>query len=88
MTSSDRSDGQTLASWRRSAGLSQAQVAAHVTAVLGRRVTQQNVRWWESGVMPGADVAEAIRIVTGGAVTGFSFGRPKDHNSCNRRNES
>jgi transcriptional regulator with XRE-family HTH domain len=88
MTSSDRPGGPTLAEWRKTVQLSQAQVAAHLTAALGRRVTQQNVRWWESGVMPGADVAEAIRLVTDGAVTGFSFGRPKDHNSRNQRNES
>lgn len=57
--------------------MSQPQAAAMISAALGRPVRQQNVDQWESGVMPGADVAEAIRKVTGGAVTGDSFGRKR-----------
>jgi transcriptional regulator with XRE-family HTH domain len=73
MTSS--SDPLTLAGWRKAKGLSQSQLAAHVSAALGRPVRQQNISWWERGVVPGADVADAIRLVTDGEVTGFSFGR-------------
>ena len=65
----------TLAEWRAVRRLSQAQAAALISAALGRPVRQQNVRHWEAGVMPGADVAEAVRKATGGAVTGDSFGR-------------
>ena len=65
----------TLAEWRATRRLTQARVAAMLSAHLGRLVRQQNVDQWETGVMPGADVAEAVRVVTGGAVTGDSFGR-------------
>lgn len=67
----------TLAGWRKAQGLSQTEMAALISAALGRTVLQQNVYHWESGVMPGADVAEAIRRVTSDAVTGDSFGRSK-----------
>jgi hypothetical protein len=63
--------------WRTAQGLSQNELAFRLSAVLGRTVQQQHVHHWESGVMPGADVAEAIRTLTGGAVTGDSFGRRK-----------
>lgn len=65
----------TLAGWRKANGISQNELASRLSAALGRAVHQQNVHHWESGVMPGADVAEAIRTVTGGAVTGDCFGR-------------
>ncbi len=64
----------SLAEWRSGRRLSQSQAAALISAALGRPVRQQNVDQWETGVMPGADVAEAIRTVSGGAVTGDSFG--------------
>lgn len=66
----------TLAEWREAAGLSQKEMARRISAVLGRPVHPPSVCQWEKGVMPGADIAEAIRIVTGNAVTGASFRRP------------
>lgn len=68
----------TLAEWRKAEGISQQELADRLSAVLGRPVHQPSVFQWESGsVMPGADVAEAIRMMTGGQVTGSSFGRRK-----------
>lgn len=68
----------TLAEWRKAQGISQQEVAERLSAALGRPVHQPSVFQWESGaVMPGADVAEAIRTMTGGLVTGSSFGRRK-----------
>ncbi len=66
----------TLAAWRKAEGISQKDLAARLSATLGRAVHQPSVFQWESGaVMPGADVAEAIRSLTGGQVVGSSFGR-------------
>lgn len=70
--------GVTLAEWRKARGLSQKEMAARLSARLGRTVHAPSVCQWESGVMPGADVAEAIRAMTRGQVTGDSFGRRKD----------
>ena len=69
------SDPTTLAEWRRAQGISQKETADTLSAPLGRPVHQPSVFQWESGVMPGADIAEAIRAMTGGQVTGSSFGR-------------
>lgn len=70
------SGSMTLAEWRKAKGLSQQETARRLSAILGRPVHQPSVFQWESGtVMPGADVAEAIRKMTGGRVTGSSFGR-------------
>lgn len=66
----------TLAEWRKAQGISQYEVADRLSALLGRPVHQPSVCQWESGsVMPGADVAEAIRTMSGGQVSGASFGR-------------
>jgi transcriptional regulator with XRE-family HTH domain len=65
----------TLSEWRKASGISQKEIAERLSAILGRPVHQPSVHQWESGVMPGADVAEAIRAMTGGLVTGSSFGR-------------
>jgi transcriptional regulator with XRE-family HTH domain len=65
----------TLAGWRKARGYSQKELALRLSAALGRTVHAPSVCQWESGVMPGADVAEAIGRVTGGKVTGASFGR-------------
>ena len=65
----------TLAGWREAQGISQKEMADRLSALLGRPVHQPSVSQWESGVMPGADVAEAIRTMTGGLVNGSSFGR-------------
>ena len=65
----------TLAEWRKAEGISQQAAADRLSALLGRPVHQPSIRQWESGVMPGADVSEAIRVMTGGLVTGSSFGR-------------
>jgi transcriptional regulator with XRE-family HTH domain len=65
----------TLAGWRKAEGISQKETADRLSALLDRPVKAPNVCQWERGVMPGADVAEAIRSMTGGAVTGASFGR-------------
>lgn len=65
----------TLAEWRKAEGISQQETASRLSAMLGRPVHQPSVRQWEAGVMPGAGVAEAIRTMTGGVVTGASFGR-------------
>lgn len=66
----------TLAQWRKAQGISQKETAGRLSAMLGRPVHAPSVCQWESGgVMPGADVAEAVRTMTGGAVTGSSFGR-------------
>lgn len=68
----------TLAEWRNAEGLSQEELASRLSASLGRPVHQPSVCQWESGgVMPGADVAEAIRTMTDGRVTGSSFGKNK-----------
>lgn len=67
----------TLAEWRKERGLSQRELAVRLSAALGRPVTQQSVCQWESSVVPGADVAEAIRKLTGGRVRGDSFGKRK-----------
>ena len=75
MTSSNAGPA-TLAGWRKQRGLSQREFASRLSKSLGRKVHQQNVQQWESGVMPAGDVAEAIRKMTGGRVTGDSFGRP------------
>ncbi len=80
LTSTMSSSGNsktTLARWRMARGFTQERVATLVSAILGRTVHQQNIHHWETGVIPGADAAEAIRKVTGGAVTGDSFGRQK-----------
>lgn len=73
--SSDVSTPMTLVEWRKANLLSQSDLAVRLSAALGRTVHQQNVHQWESGVMPGADVAEAVRKLTDGAVTGASFRR-------------
>ncbi len=65
----------TLAAWRQAAGLSQRDVARRLTLLLGRPVHPPSVCQWEAGVMPAADAAEAVRELTGGRVTGRSFGR-------------
>ena len=65
----------TLAEWRKAEGLLQKDVADRLSAILGYPVHPPSVCQWESGVMPGADKAEAIRTLTGGKVTGASFGR-------------
>lgn len=67
--------GSKLAEWRKSLGLSQKETAERLSARLGRKVHAPSVCQWEHGVMPGADVAEAIRDLTQGRVTGDSFGR-------------
>jgi transcriptional regulator with XRE-family HTH domain len=69
------SSSMTLAEWRRSAGLSQKDMAGRLTAILGRKVHAPSICQWERGVMPGADVAEAIRAMSDGAVTGDSYGK-------------
>lgn len=66
----------TLSEWRKAKGLSQEELASRLSAALGRQVQQPSVCQWESGsIMPGADVGEVIRTMTGGLVTGSSFGR-------------
>jgi hypothetical protein len=65
----------TLSEWRKAEGISLRKAAERLSAFLGRPIHGSNIFQWESGVMPGADVAEAIRAMTGGAVTGASFGR-------------
>jgi transcriptional regulator with XRE-family HTH domain len=66
----------TLAEWRKAEGISQKEMASRLSAVLGRPVHAPSICQWESGqVMPGADVSEAIRKLTGDQVTGDSFGR-------------
>ena len=66
----------TLAGWRKAEGVSQKETASRLSAILGRTVHAPSVCQWEAGVMPGADAAEAVRVMTGGRVTGSSFGRP------------
>lgn len=65
----------TLAEWRKAHGVSQKEMAERLSARLGRKVHAPSVCQWEHGVMPGADVAEAIRKATGGKVKAGSFGR-------------
>ena len=67
----------TLAEWRKERGLSQRETATLLSGILGRTVHPPSISQWEAGVMPGADVAEAVRTMTGGQVTGSSFGRSK-----------
>ncbi len=65
----------TLAGWRKGRGISQKEMATGLSALLGRKVHAPSVCQWESGmVMPGADVAEAIRSMTVGALAGDSYG--------------
>lgn len=59
---------QTLKQWRESKGWSQNHLANSLSKKLGREVTQSNVSAWEGGTMPGADVGEAIRKLSRGAV--------------------
>ena len=75
-TSSSMSGPTTLAEWRKAAG--------HLPEGDGRpafrrprppRPRSRASASGNPGVMPGADVAEAIRTMTGGQVTGSSFGR-------------
>lgn len=75
MTSSNALPPMTLAEWRKARGVSQQELANRLSAALGRVVHQPSIRQWESGVMPGADVAEALRELTEGRVTGTSFGK-------------
>lgn len=75
MTSSSESGRMTLAEWRKERGLTQRETASRLSAILGRVVHPPSIAQWETGVMPGADVAEAIRELTDGQVTGLSFGR-------------
>lgn len=70
------SESLTLAAWRKAEGISQVETAARLSAILGRPVHGPSVCQWEHGVMPGAKAAEAIRTLTGGRVTGDSFGKP------------
>lgn len=78
----------TLAGWRKSEGISQREVARRLSALLGRTVHPPSISQWEAGgFMPGADVAEAIRQMTGDQVTGASFGRHRSQcgsTSCPR----
>lgn len=68
----------TLAEWRKAAGLSQKGMAERLSAMLGRTVHAPSICQWEKeGIMPGADVAQAILLMTGGAVTASSFGRKR-----------
>jgi transcriptional regulator with XRE-family HTH domain len=71
------SNGLTLAEWRKAEGVSQKEIAARLSARLGRKIQAPSICQWEHGVMPGADVAEAIWHMTRGRVTGDSFGRRK-----------
>ena len=64
-----------LFDWRKAEGVSQKEMASRLSARLGRTVHPPSICQWESGIMPGADVAEAIRAETGGKVTGDTFGR-------------
>lgn len=69
-------DQLTLAAWRKERGLSQRELASLLSGRLGRTVHQQSIWGWETGgIMPGADVAEALRELSMGRVTGTSFGR-------------
>lgn len=69
-------DQLTLAAWRKERGFTQRELASLLSGMLGRPVHQQSIWGWETGgVMPGADVAEAIRTLSGDRVTGSSFGR-------------
>ncbi len=63
-----------LADWRKLEGVSQKEMARRLSIRLGRTVHAPSICQWENGVMPGADVAEAIRAVTKGNVTGDTFG--------------
>lgn len=65
----------TLAEWRKQERISQRETASRLSMILGRPVHAPSICQWEDGVMPGADVAEAIRQLTGDKVTGASFGR-------------
>jgi transcriptional regulator with XRE-family HTH domain len=84
MSGSDRISGSkpmhagiTLAEWRKAEGVSQKETAERLSARLGRKIQAPSICQWENGVMPGADVAEAIWHMTRGRVTGDSFGRRK-----------
>ena len=63
-----------LAAWRKLEKVSQKEMARRLSARLGRTVHAPSICQWENGVMPGADVAEAIRAETEGKVTGDTFG--------------
>lgn len=65
-----------LSQWRKAEGISQAEMATRLSAVLGRPVHAPSICQWESGtVMPAADAAYAIQRVTCGLVIPSSFGR-------------
>ncbi len=65
-----------LKEWRETAGLTKAQFARNVGALLGREITPSHVSAWERGSMPGWDAGEAISKLTGGQVKPNDFGKP------------
>lgn len=63
----------TLKDWRLAKGLTQKMLAEKLNAISGQTVGQTHVSAYEHGVMPGWDVGEAIRKITGGKVKPESF---------------
>lgn len=66
----------TLREWRKENGVTQGWVAKRLGKKLGRTIHTASVCQWESGTEPSASMCEAIRELTGGKVTGYSF-KPK-----------
>lgn len=57
-----------IAGARETLGMTHAEYAAHLTSLLGWRVTPGAVQSWEGGANPPGDAVEASRAATGGAV--------------------
>jgi transcriptional regulator with XRE-family HTH domain len=75
----------TLKEWREGKKWTQ----AHLANVLAKKlrqpaITQAHVSAWENGVMPAADIGEAIRTLSGGKVRGDSFGKPEQRADADR----
>jgi len=58
-----------LKAWRESKGWSQNHLANTLNKKMNSKFTQAHISAWENGTMPGADVGEAIRKLSKGAVT-------------------
>ena len=59
-----------LKQWRLSEGLSRQRLADKLNPLLNRKVPlrDSHIQAWEGGCMPGADVGEALRKLSKGAI--------------------
>lgn len=74
----------TLREWRESKKWSQAHLANTLSKRLGKKLYQSHVAAWESGSMPGADIGDAIRKLSGGKVSADTYGRKESGSDANQ----